>query len=247
MKLTKLIPTQLKPVLKQQPIVQKLEYRLTRQLARDRIIEFLEKHQTQTLTLEVGAGQSPYKNFFPNRVSGDIVVDYKIADDITIHYASLNLRFDAHRLPFANESFYSVLCTEVLEHCINPQLVVSELRRVLKPNGKLLLTTRFMFPLHEVPHDYFRFTKYGLRMLCKDFSDISVEEEENSMETLSILVYRFARQSKWKFPFVRLFWRIISRIMERSQALLEQEYGDGSRIRRDTGIMSAGYHVVATK
>jgi len=247
MKLTKLIPKRLKPILKRQPIVQKLESRLTRQVARERIIQFLEKHQTETLTLEVGAGTSPYKDFFPNRISGDVVADYKITEDIHIFYSSLNLRFDAHHLPFANDSFLSVLCTEVLEHCTNPQQVVDELHRVLKPGGTLLLTTRFMFPLHEVPYDYFRFTKYGLQMLGRGFSHISVEEEETSLETLSILVHRLAKQSSWKFPPMQLFWRLIAQIMESSQTLLKQEYGDGSSIRQDTGIMSAGYHVVAKK
>jgi len=57
---------------------------------------------------------------------------------------------------------------QVLEHLNLPQISINEATRVLKPGGKLLMSTNFLYPIHGEPHDYFRFTKYGLEDLIKN-------------------------------------------------------------------------------
>lgn len=68
-------------------------------------------------------------------------------------------------LPFRDESFTGVILTETLEHVPTPEVALAEAARILKPQGWLYLTTPQMWPLHYEPHDYFRFTRYGLDYL----------------------------------------------------------------------------------
>lgn len=69
---------------------------------------------------------------------------------------------DASRLPFANASVGTVLMLEVLEHLREPQQALREAARVLRSGGRLLLTVPFLYPVHDAPHDYQRYTCYGL-------------------------------------------------------------------------------------
>jgi SAM-dependent methyltransferase len=80
----------------------------------------------------------------------------------------VDLFADAMSLPFAAGSFDSVLCTQVLEHVCEPLRVLEEVRRVLKPGGRLVLTAPQYNGLHGEPQDFFRYTRYGLDYLAKN-------------------------------------------------------------------------------
>jgi SAM-dependent methyltransferase len=75
---------------------------------------------------------------------------------------------DATKLPFPDNSFDLLLCFETLEHCDEPWKVVSEIERVSKKNGGIILSSQQNFPLHMHPSDYFRYTPYGLSSLIKN-------------------------------------------------------------------------------
>jgi SAM-dependent methyltransferase len=227
-------PTQDEPMHRQ--LYRALRARFTRKITRDHLRQFLTPHATDALTLDVGAKKRPYADLFPNGIAGDIVFD--MSEDAT---------FDAHLLPFPDESFEVILCTEVLEHCINPQAVLDEFYRVLKPNGKLLLTTRFVFPLHDVPHDYFRFTRYGLSHLCRNFSSVTVQEEAATVETIAILMQRLGYQVKWKLPFMRLLTFALARLLADGDRWIATEYGEINRRTPVRAILASGYYVHAQK
>ena len=70
-------------------------------------------------------------------------------------------------LPFGAQTFDTVVCSEVLEHVPDPACLLAEVTRVLRPGGHLLLTTPQTWGLHEEPHDYFRYTRYGLDVLAR--------------------------------------------------------------------------------
>lgn len=70
---------------------------------------------------------------------------------------------DGARLPFANGCFDGVVCLEVLEHVPDPALVVAEIGRVLRPDGRAWISMPFLYPLHDAPYDFQRYTEYGLR------------------------------------------------------------------------------------
>jgi len=72
----------------------------------------------------------------------------------------------ADALRFDDASFDCVICTEVLEHCPEPRNTLAEVSRVLRRGGHVFLTTPSLRPLHEMPHDYFRFTPSGITQLA---------------------------------------------------------------------------------
>lgn len=69
---------------------------------------------------------------------------------------------DAAALPFLDRSFDTVMLLDVLEHVAEPEAALREAARVLADGGHLLVTIPFAYPLHDLPHDYQRFTGPGL-------------------------------------------------------------------------------------
>jgi ubiquinone/menaquinone biosynthesis C-methylase UbiE len=211
---------------------------LTRKITRPRIAEFLKKYATDAKTLDVGCGTALYGGLFPNRVTLDVAARDGIPVDIVA---------DAHDLHMiADATFDVVLCTEVLEHLHTPQQAIAEFKRVLKPNGLLILTTRFIYPLHDVPGDFYRYTKYGLRHLLRDWHIEELHEEAGTMETLAVLYQRigFQTESLWFRPF-KLIWFLKARILQMGRKVLTKEYGDIRHKKPETNILCSGYYVAA--
>ena len=113
--------------------------------------------------LDVGAGDCPYKGIFTH-------VTYKSTDfGKTGHeYKEIDYFCPADNIPVSNKSFDAILCTEVLEHIPDPKSVLIEFNRVLKDNGHLFITTPFIYPIHEEPYDFFRYTPYAFKKLLKE-------------------------------------------------------------------------------
>lgn len=107
--------------------------------------------------LDVGAEHSPYRKYFHNLiyVTSDAQQNEKKSIDVI---ADFNKKADTIK----DGSFDYILCTQVLEHLQNPHIAFAEFYRILKPGGKVFLTTNFIYQIHMEPYDYFRFTKYGL-------------------------------------------------------------------------------------
>ncbi len=210
---------------------------LSSKLTRITLDRFVQAHAGAGRTLDIGAQNGPYAAWFPNRVAMDLR-----------RSLGVQVRGDAQALPFAGVAFDRVLCTEVLEHLPEPQRAVDEMHRVLKPGGTLLLTTRFLFPLHDAPHDYFRYTKYGLRHLLRRFEIVTLEEETTAVGTLAVLLQRLGMQAETlgRSP-LRAGWLVAAQTVRPFSRLITREFGDSRRLNVETGIMTSGYHVYARK
>lgn len=128
--------------------------------------------------LDVGAGKSPYKMFFKNATSY-IKLDNR-------DYPGIDISADiTKKIPLSNNSIDSIVCFQVLEHVKDPKKAVSEMHRILKKDGVCLLTTHMAAPLHGEPYDYYRFSKYALQDIFKDFK--TVEIHANGGAALSII------------------------------------------------------------
>lgn len=115
------------------------------------------------MLLDIGAENSPYKKYF-NKLQY-FTLDIEQNSNKTISFVGdLNEKIDIIK----SNSFDYILCTQVLEHIKRPHNAFSEFSRILKPGGKLFLTTHMSFDLHMEPNDFFRFTKYGLKSLGED-------------------------------------------------------------------------------
>lgn len=136
-----------------------------------------------TRVLDAGAGEAPYRPLFAH-------CEYVTQDwPGTVHPGAraADVVADLHDLPVPDAAFDAVICTEVLEHVAEPARVLDELVRVLRPGGSLLVTVPFVGPLHEEPHDHYRYTNHGLRGLLgrAGFTAIEVEPLTGYWATLS--------------------------------------------------------------
>jgi SAM-dependent methyltransferase len=75
----------------------------------------------------------------------------------------------AEKIPFPDKSFDLIICLETLEHTEKPWVVCSEIERVIKPHGVVIVSSQQNFPIHMHPSDYFRYTPYGLKALFPNF------------------------------------------------------------------------------
>lgn len=90
-----------------------------------------------------------------------IAIDYPETGQ-KMYHARPDVFADASKLPFGDLSIASVVMLEVLEHLRHPALALQEIARVLQPRGRLYLTVPFLYPVHDAPHDYQRYTAHGL-------------------------------------------------------------------------------------
>ena len=97
-----------------------------------------------------------------------------------------------------DQEFDVVVLAEVLEHCHTPQLAMDKVKSALRPKGKLILTTPFIFPIHDAPYDYYRFTQFGLAHLLTGFEDVTISERNSWSECILVLLVRMVmEQSRW--------------------------------------------------
>jgi SAM-dependent methyltransferase len=94
---------------------------------------------------------------------------------------------------FDDASFDAVFLLEVLEHVATPDLAISELHRVLAPGGVLVLSTPFLFEIHEAPHDYYRFSEHGLRFLLRGFASCEIARRNGYFKSTLVPLMRLTR------------------------------------------------------
>lgn len=150
--------------------------------------------QAESLTagsrvLDVGAGSASYREFFKH--CKYFTQDFAQLDPAQLlhgAYAKVDYVSDAASIPVESGSFDAVICTEVLEHVPEPIIVVSEISRVLRPGGKLILTAPLGSGIHQEPfHFYGGFTPYWYeRFLAQaGFGEIRVEPNAGSFRAFS--------------------------------------------------------------
>ena len=126
--------------------------------------------------LDVGCGKMPYREYILQNSS---VNDY-IGLDLyqAIQYddeVQPDCRWDGIEMPFENESFQTVIATEVLEHCPDPLITLKECFRVLQKGGTFFFTVPFLWNLHEIPHDEYRYTPYAIERLLKEAGFVGIK------------------------------------------------------------------------
>ncbi len=141
------------------------------------VVEEITPYLNGTL-LDAGCGQMPYRSFILNNSN---VTDYVGLDiETAINYSDEvkpDVTWNGKVMPFDDNSFECVMATEVLEHVPDTINYLNEVYRVLKPGGTFFFTTPFLWPLHEVPHDEYRFTPFAMkRLLLKaNFNNVEIQ------------------------------------------------------------------------
>ncbi len=115
--------------------------------------------------LDVGCGHRPYQSIF-NLATLYTGVEFDSPANRK-RFKNIDAWYDGLHLPFAEKQFDALIVTQVLEHVFNPDVFMSEIARVTKPGGHLLLTVPFIWDEHEQPHDYARYSSFALTYLLK--------------------------------------------------------------------------------
>ena len=135
------------------------------------LIEQSSKLTKDSLILDAGAGKCPYKYIFKD-------FNYQSTDMPGGFYDQPHdFECELHSIPKGDNTYDAVILTQVLEHVPDPEAVLTEIFRILKPNGKLLLSVPLNGPLHGEPWHYFQFTHHGLAQLAKK-TDFKIAEME---------------------------------------------------------------------
>ena len=139
---------------------------LNKNPSRIKLYEFVKEASLSvpdgSLALDAGAGEGMYRPLFEKMKYFSVDLG-KIPKD----YGNISAISNLTTVPFSANSFDMIICTQVLEHVNAPNTVLSELWRVLKPDGFLWLSAPFFFEQHEIPYDYFRYTTFGIKYLLE--------------------------------------------------------------------------------
>jgi SAM-dependent methyltransferase len=125
---------------------------------------------------DLGCGSAPYRDFFLQFVDQYVGVDWAQS----YHDIKADVVADLNKpIPVESEVADTVVSISVLEHLYAPQVMIEQAYRILKPNGNMLLQVPWQWAIHEEPHDYFRYSPFGLKYLFEKagFTDVVVEPQ----------------------------------------------------------------------
>lgn len=174
----------------------------SRYLIRKGLMDFMRRTlrgKTYGLVVDIGAGRAPYRNLIA--CEKYVGVDVRRRGDVE----NLVIADVHNHLPFADDSVDLVIMTEALEHLRDPAVAMREVWRILKPAGRLILTTPFLWPIHEEPNDYQRFTPYGLpRLLARAGFRESTVSRYGNYALSALILGMFPLRKKIFMPLVFL-------------------------------------------
>ncbi|MDR3698018.1 MAG: class I SAM-dependent methyltransferase [Candidatus Sulfopaludibacter sp.] len=151
-----------------------LAYRLPRPLRRhilhfeveiqDAVAAFARKLPDGARVLDAGAGEGQYRGHFARqRYCG---VDLAVGDR-SWNYSRLDALADLRALPFRSGAFDAAIHIVTIEHLCEPGEALREMARAMAPGAMLLIAAPHEWEVHQAPHDYFRYTRYGLAYLLE--------------------------------------------------------------------------------
>lgn len=138
----------------------------------------------QSLILDIGSGNSQYGGVLEssNRLYR---LDYPQTNQR--YRGSPDVYADACNLPFKTGSLDIVFLFEVLEHLVADDQALREIHRVLKSGGKIYASVPFVYPVHDAPHDYRRYTIHGLRLLLNEAGFVCHKEIQHGNSFITVL------------------------------------------------------------
>jgi SAM-dependent methyltransferase len=163
--------------------------------------------------MDFGCGSKPYKSLF--NVERYIGVDFENPGHPHLN-EQIDVFYDGKKLPFEDGYFDSVFSSEVFEHVFNLDEILPELNRVMKTGALMLITCPFAICEHEAPHDFARYSSYGIKHLLQKngFEILQLQKTGNSIETIQQLRITYINQHIIpyirKIPIIRSVFRFIA-------------------------------------
>jgi SAM-dependent methyltransferase len=170
--------------------------------ARRGLLQELRRHFPRLTgeVLDVGCGNKPYRAYVPAARYTGLDVD----NPFTRKVAAADVFYNGDTFPLPSAAFDGVLCSQVLEHVFTPDRFLGEIHRVLRPGGTLVLTVPFLWDEHEQPHDFGRYSSFGLRALLERCGFEVVEQRKSAADFRAVtqlasawLFKVIATRNKW--------------------------------------------------
>ncbi|MDA3615117.1 class I SAM-dependent methyltransferase [Polluticaenibacter yanchengensis] len=182
------------------------------------------KNLVKGKVMDLGCGSKPYKSLFNFDEYIGVDIDNNPGhphdnEDIDVYY-------NGKDLPFENDTFDTIFCSEVFEHVFELESLLEEIYRVLKTGGILLFTCPFSFPEHEQPNDYARYTSFSMKYLLekKKFKNVNVLKSGTMIESigqLKVLYFHHAIIPKFrKIPVLRQIIRMSGYLLINGKAAI---------------------------
>lgn len=176
------------------------------------------KPKLHGVVLDLACGVMPYKEY----LKSDLIENYIGIDLEPTEYhneVKPDYYWDGEKIPLEDASVNFVIATEFLEHYFDTNHILKEINRVLKPGGTFFFTVPSVWPLHEVPYDYHRFTPFALEEYFKksEFSSWEIKPLGgfDYYLALSLALWNDFRLSKQKQKLIKPFLNFVIKFLMR--------------------------------
>lgn len=168
---------------------------------RDKILkQYFQNSSRIGLLLDLGCGPRPYMPLYSTYCDKTLGADLP---DSPFPKDKIDIYCTATKIPLEDNSVDFVLSTEVMHDMAEPDDMLAEIKRILKPGGSVMLTTPFVVPIVDGVYDHYRYTEHGLRyLLVKQNLEVEkiipVSDVLGAMTTLAVK------------PWLK-FWNVLSK------------------------------------
>jgi ubiquinone/menaquinone biosynthesis C-methylase UbiE len=203
--------------------------------------------------LDAGAGEQRYKHFCGhlNYTSQDFCQYDGTGNEAGLqsgkwNTSKIDIVSDIANIPVEGESYDCILCTEVLEHIPYPIEAIKEFKRILKPQGKLILTVPCCSLTHMAPHYYYTgFSEFFLQKILAEngFDNISISKNGNYFDYMAQEVWRFRYVMK-KYYKRGCYYFLLCICRLATYFILKRVAPKGAN---SAELLCYGFHVIAQK
>jgi len=143
--------------------------------------------------------------------------------------------WDGYEVPIENSTFENAILIEVLEHMPKPENTLKELSRLLKKDANLLITVPFLWTLHDVPNDEYRYTPFSLKRMLEsnDFEIVNMESFNGWHGSMASMLALYARRgipAKYRKIFSILILPIVKYLMKKDSKARKTNFNEGQMI-----------------
>jgi len=181
-------------------------YKINRVLLQKNIKKF--SHHITGKVLDVGSGNY---NRYQHLLSCESMVCFDVEDSENVDVVG-----SVYKLPFEDNEFDSLISTEMLEHIEYLDKAISEMSRVLKAGGNILVSVPQTGGMHSEPYDYWRFTRYGLASMFErnGFKVVAYEQNGGFFSVITQTITRYIKRlfrphQHWWGRIFSIFFKII--------------------------------------
>jgi len=165
---------------------------------------------------DIGCGNKPFEAYIRSLTKND---DYRGCDVVQSSEQKVDVICEATNIPEPSDKYDIVICTQVIEHVFEHTKIFEEAYRLLKPGGYIIVSSNFVWEIHESPYDFYRFTRYGFGQLLENAGFVIKEGKNNGGKFAALgqlIVHVFGRERRKNNILIRILQGIIRKCLRLS-------------------------------